>query len=94
MIYIAIWLLTVFDAAATWLGVTRYGIGEGNPVMAWLFGWSVPGTCALVVVLIGALLLFVRKHADRYRWIGWALIGVLAVKIGIAGLHVVWLTMI
>ena len=94
MIYLAIWLLTVFDATATYIGVTRYGLGEGNPVALWLFGWSIPGTCILAVALTGVALWVIRKHAHRYRWIGWAVVGILAVKIGIAGLHMAWIALI
>lgn len=47
-----------------------------------------------VLLIIGWMLLVVRRYAHRYRWIGWATVGILAVKIGIAGLHTVWLMMI
>lgn len=94
MIYIAIWLLTLFDAAATYIGVTRFGLPEGNPFMLWLFGWSIPGACILAVIVTTAMLFVVRRYRPHYRWIGWALIGVLAIKIAVAGLHVVWIAMI
>ena len=94
MIYLAIMLLTIFDATATYIGVTRFGIEEGNPLARALFAWSIPGTCILAVVLTGAALMVVRRYASKFRWIGWAVIGVLAVKIAIAGLHTVWLSMI
>lgn len=94
MIYLAIMALTVFDAWATWLGVTRYGIEEGNALARLMFEWSIPGTCVLAVLLTGSMLLVIRHYADQYRWIGWAVAVVLVAKIAVAGLHTVWLVMI
>lgn len=91
MIYLAIWLLTIFDAIATCVGVTMFGLEEGNPLMLAMFGWSVSGTCILAVVLTGAALLLVRRYGHQYRWIGYAVTGVLVLKIIVAVMHVVWM---
>ena len=94
MTYAIIMILTVFDAWATWLGVTRYGIEEGNPFMRWLFTWSVPGACILAVIVTALMLVVVRHYSKQYRWIGYALVGIVAVKVAVAGLHVAWLMLI
>ena len=64
MIYLAIMSLTVFDAWATWLGVTRYGIEEGNALARLMFEWSIPGTCVLAVLLTGSMLLVRYEPSD------------------------------
>jgi len=96
MIYLLIMLLSAFDAAATWLGVTRYGIEEGNAIARLMFGWSVPGTCALALLVTAVALWAIRTAYHRYgvRWAVWAVWGVLAVKIAIVLIHVQWLVLI
>jgi hypothetical protein len=87
-VYITIFLLTMFDAIATWYGVTMGYITEGNAIIRALFEISIPGTCLMVVVVTGALLYWISTK--KYRWITYAM-GVLAIKILIAALHVAWI---
>ena len=89
-IFPAIFLLTVFDAVATWYGVSCGFIGEGNGIARAMFEISIPGTCAIMVVWTGALLWFIAKKT--YRWIPYAMMVVLAAKVYIAALHLTWLT--
>lgn len=89
-VYISVFILTVFDAIATWYGVTMGYITEGNALVRALFELSIPGTCLMVVVVTGLLLYWISTH--KYRWIPYAMMGVLAVKILIAALHVAWIS--
>lgn len=91
MVYALIFVLTVFDVVCTYIGVSNGYIEEGNWLMAKLFEINVLGTCIFVVLVTGLLIMFVRKKAKEFRWIQFAVLGVLAVKIVIASLHVVWL---
>jgi hypothetical protein len=89
-VYISVFLLTVFDAIATWYGVTMGYITEGNAMIRQLFEISIPGTCLMVVIVTGALLYWISTH--KYRWIPYAMMGVLAIKLLIAALHVAWIS--
>lgn len=91
---IAIAILTLIDIACTYYGITSGYIAEGNPIASMLFGWSPIGTCLIVAALVGLLLYVIAKQYKRYRWIRYAMLGVLAVKIGIVGLHMIWISYI
>lgn len=82
--------LTIFDAWATWFGVSSGYIQEGNVIARTLFGFSIPWTCAIIVVWTGALLWFISRQ--KHRWIPYAMLVVLAAKTYIAALHLAWLT--
>ena len=88
--FLAIFLLTIFDAISTWYGVSRGFIGEGNGIARAMFEISIPGTCVIMVVWTGALLWFIYKKT--FKWIPYALRVVLAAKMYIAALHLTWLT--
>ena len=94
MVYVLIFILTVFDALCTYIGVRMDWIEEGNLIMAMLFDKSIVSTCTIVIVATGFLLLWIRKKAMQYRWIEFAMIFVLIVKFGIAGMHIFWLSLL
>lgn len=64
MLYLIAYLLNVFDAVATWVWVTRYGIEiELNPVGRWLLENGLLWIFKLGVV--GWLLLFLHDNRDK-----------------------------
>jgi hypothetical protein len=92
VIFPIVFALTVFDALATWYGVSNGYIQEGNGIMRELFAISIPLTCMLVVVITGSLLYWISTKS--YKWIKYAMLPVLAIKIWIAVLHITWLTLV
>lgn len=96
MIYFVILTLTIFDAWATWLGVTQYGIEEGNALARMLFSWSVPLTCIIAVIFTAIMLSVIKFVQDRTKrkWICAAVWGLLTIKVVIAILHISWLTLL
>lgn len=87
-------ILTLIDIVCTYYGITSGYITEGNPIASALFGWSVVGTCLIVAALVGLLLWIVSRYVNRFAWIRYALAGVLAVKVGIVAMHMVWISYI
>lgn len=88
---IAIAILSAIDIICTGYGVSNGFISEGNPIVAYLFNWSVWGTCAIIAVLVGLLLWFISRHKDQYRWLRYALAGVTLVKAIVVAIHAVWI---
>lgn len=86
-----IFALTAVDAVCTSEGLRLGVIAEGNPLMAATM-YSAPGiTAAAVCAGTAALLSLIWRLRRRVPWAGAALLGVLAVKIGIVGLHLHWI---
>lgn len=64
MLYLIAYLLNVFDAFATWVWFTRYGIEiELNPVGRWLLENGL--MCVFKLGVVGLLLLFLYANRDR-----------------------------
>jgi len=86
--------LTALDILCTYIGVTRGFIYEANPIMAYMFGLSVPLTCIGAAVMVGLMLWFVSKHINRYAWVRPALMVVVVAKIAIVLTHVYWIAQV
>jgi hypothetical protein len=92
LIYLFVFLLTIFDAICTAFGISHGYITEGNPVVSWFMDKSVWGTCIGAIVIVGLILYWISQQ--DYKWIRYAMIPVLIVKIGIAGMHIYWMSFI
>lgn len=87
--FVAIVLLTAFDAIATGIGVSNGYIGEGNPIANFLFGINIPLTCVLAFLWTCGLLYWIVHQP--YKWIPCSLGLILAVKVAIAWMHLYWI---
>jgi hypothetical protein len=85
-------ILTIFDAVCTMIGVQNGYITEGNGLMAKLFAISVPWTCAIMILWTGALLVWIT--AQKFKWIPYALSFVLVLKLIVAAMHITWLSLV
>lgn len=89
-ILLLIFALTILDAACTAAGLRLGAITEANPLMATMTAHpTLTGTAACVGT--AALLLWLYSVRERVRWLGPALVGVSAVKLGVMGLHMHWI---
>ncbi len=83
--------LTAMDAACTAAGLRLGAIEERNPLLCRVMTAHPVMTGAAVCMAVTALMLWLYSVRERVRWIGPALIGVAAVKIGILALHLQWI---
>ncbi|SMC39447.1 DUF5658 family protein [Papillibacter cinnamivorans] len=91
LIFIFILTITVMDAVCTAAGIRLGVIAEGNPLMAAPM-YAAPGiTAAAVCAGTAALLALIWRLRRRAPWAGAALLSVLAVKLGVVGLHLYWI---
>ena len=89
MIYIFIFILTLSDVSLTAYGVLNGQISEGNPLMAKILDYNLIGGAMVVLLVTGLLIWFLSKQ--NLKWIKFACIGLLVIKIFIMFLHVGWL---
>lgn len=90
-VLLLILVLTAMDAVCTAAGLRLGVIAEGNPLMAAPM-YAAPGiTAAAVCAGTAALLALIWRLRRRVPWAGAALLGVLAVKLGVVGLHLRWI---
>lgn len=94
MLIAGIAILSAFDIVATGVGVSLGYIQEGNPLMAGLFERSLAGSLVLVAAIVGVALWLVSTQIERFRWIRYAMAIVLMIKLGVAGLHLAWISMV
>lgn len=88
---IAILTLTAADAACTAAGLRLGTIQEGNPLLCHVMTAHPVMTGAAVCVAVAALMLWLYSVRERVRWIGPALVGVVAVKLAVMGMHIHWI---
>lgn len=92
MIYILIFILTLADVALTVWGVTKGYIEEANPLLQGVFHTSPILTGLAVILAVGLMLLFLSKQ--KIKWLGYAVGGLVVIKIGVLLLHVDWMVKI
>lgn len=93
-LFITIYILTILDAICTITGVQLGFVEEGNPfVQSAMQNYPIL-TGLTVVLVIGAVLYGIYRVRHKIRWIGYAMVGVLAIKMAIIGLHVNWIVQI
>ena len=90
MIYIFIFILTLFDCLLTLWGVTSNQITEGNPLLVKLFTWDPLIGIVLIIVTVGLILIFISRH--KFKWLKPVAIGLLWIKIFVMFLHIGWMT--
>lgn len=91
---IALAILSLIDILCTGYGMKLGVIKELNPLAAWMFQFSIEGTCITFAVLIAIQLAIIAKFMNKIKWVrpaGYMLIGV---KLMVVYLHVVWITQI
>ena len=89
MIYIFIFILTLFDAAISVWGVTTNRMEEGNPLLVDFMNNNALLTGIAVIIIVGLLLLFISKY--RFKWMKYAIMSILCVKIFVMYLHTIWM---
>jgi hypothetical protein len=92
MIYIFIFILTLGDVVFTVWGVVNKHIEEANPLLANVMHSYPVLTGIGVLVFAGLLLIFLSKQ--RIKWLGYAVGGLLVIKIGVMFLHANWISQI
>lgn len=90
-LFIIIFLLTIADAVCTAVGVSHGVINEGNVLMQTAMTSYPVLTAVAVCLIIGGILYLMWRVRKRIKWMPRALIGILAVKIGILGMHGYWI---
>jgi dolichol kinase len=93
-LFIAIYILTLLDAISTITGVQLKVVEEANPFVQAAMTNQPVLTGLVVCLVIGAVLYGIYRVRHRIRWIGYAMGGVLAVKVGIMSLHINWIVQV
>ena len=89
--YVVIYLLTILDILFTNLGLRKGLIEEVNPLICPLFKISIGLTSMIILVGVGALLIFLYKVRHKVVWITSVLWVVLGIKLWVLGLHINWI---
>jgi len=89
MIYIFIFILTLSDVSLTAYGVLNGQISEGNPLMAKILDYNLIGGAMVVLLVTGLLIWFLSKQ--KFKWLKYACLGLLTIKIGVMFMHMNWL---
>ncbi|SMC39582.1 DUF5658 family protein [Papillibacter cinnamivorans] len=89
-----IFILTVFDAVCTAAGMLCGAVQEANPVMVQFMAWHPGAASALVCAAVGGILLGLYRVRSRIKWLFSAMTAVLIAKIGIAVIHVMWISQV
>ena len=70
MIYLFIFILTVFDVLLTVYGISKELIEEANPLWMRLFEWNLLIATIIIIAFVGISLLFVNKFKKKCgKWI-------------------------
>jgi len=90
MIYIFIFILTLGDVILTVWGVTKEYIEEANPLLHGVFHGSPILTGLAVILAVGLILLFLAKQ--KIKWLGYAVGGLVVLKLCVLVIHVKWIS--
>lgn len=92
VVCVSIIVLTLLDVIATGIGVSVGLIEEGNPLINYLFSFSIPATCFLAFLVTTVLLWLVYTVQVKHdlAWISYALYGILFIKSIVAITHFTW----
>lgn len=91
-LYVAIYLLTVLDIFFTSLGLKKGIIEEANPLLSPLFMISIGLTSMIILIVSGALLIFLYRVRHKVAWMNSALWILIGAKAWVLGMHVNWIT--
>ena len=89
MIYIFIFILTLGDVIFTVWGVVNNYIEEANPLLANVMHSYPVLTGIGVLVFAGLSLLYLSKQ--KFKWLSYALKGLVITKMFVLALHVNWI---
>jgi len=89
MIYVFIFILTLFDCLLTLWGISSGKITEGNPLLVKLFSWDPFWGVTLIVIAVGLILVFISKQ--KIKWLQPVVMGLLWIKILVMFLHIRWM---
>jgi hypothetical protein len=93
-VLIAIFILSIIDAIATYTGVKLGIVEEANPLLTTVFHSSPELAAVLLIAFIGAMLWVINRYGHRLRHINVGLAMMLMVKLAIIGAHVGWIRMV
>ena len=85
-----LWLTGVADLALTAWGIAIDIVPEANPLMARAYDVSLVGTVVAGTVLTAAVCYFLHWAREHVPWLNPALWGLLLFRLGVLGLHAVW----
>lgn len=90
-LFIAIYILTILDVVCTVTGIKTGFITEANPLMQDFIEKAPIIAGVFVLVGVTSLLCLIYRLRKKIRWLKYALTGVVAVKVIIAGMHIGWI---
>jgi uncharacterized YccA/Bax inhibitor family protein len=83
--------LTVFDAVLTCIGINLSFIKEANPLLKDLFRVTPEFAAFVIIAFVGMLLIIIYKFHRCVPWIRYGLQAILAIKLAVIGLHMIWI---
>lgn len=89
-IFMCVFTLTIFDAAATAVGVKLGYLKEANPLIVRMMDMQPFITGLAICFATGLLLLALYKLENRIWWLKYAMSGILIVKSAIVCLHIAY----
>ena len=89
---IAVFILTVLDVLCTGYGVANGYILELNPIIAFLFKYSIPLTCVFSILSIGAAILWVYRQ--KIRWTFYPFLALTVLKTAVIFMHIHWIAVV
>jgi hypothetical protein len=90
-IFLTVYILTVLDIILTVTGIRMDYITEANPILQGFMHNYPILTGTVMCALVGAVLYGVYRVRHKIRWLGYAMGGMMAVKVVIIGIHVGWI---
>jgi hypothetical protein len=88
---IALLIVSVLDVSLTWLGIELGMITEANPLLAHAF--ALDGRLAVLstVIVVAGSAWILHRYRHRVPWVRHAVVGLLAIRLGVLMLHLPWL---
>lgn len=87
---LAVWIVAMADLLLTARGIQLGRIEEANPLMARLLAISLHCGVVTTVLVLTAALTFLHLARHRVPWVNRALRGVLAIRLAVLSLHLMW----
>jgi hypothetical protein len=93
-VIVALAILSLIDIVCTGIGVHLGVVIEANPIAAYLFEWSIVGTCVIFALTNTLLLYILAIGRKRFGWVNRAVYYVAGVKSVIVYLHLYWIALL
>ncbi len=94
VVVVLLWLTAAADLVLTAWGLRLGVIEEANPLLAPLFSVSKPLTVVGGLACVTAALALLWRHRHRVRWIHPVARLLLAFRVVVLGMHIVWILLI